>query len=63
MWKEELVGSVMSFLNSLILQVEMGDRWVWRLHHSQCYNVNNVYNYFTAVEDNTPLVNKLNFYG
>ena len=39
MWDEEPVGKCVEILNSVILQVEVRDRWVWRLHPSQCYNV------------------------
>jgi len=37
-------------LSNVILQDEMVDRWVWKLHSSQRYTVKSAYNYLTTVE-------------
>jgi hypothetical protein len=39
-------------LTYVLLQVDVVDRWVWKLHHSQRYTIKSVYNNLTTVDVN-----------
>jgi len=39
-------------MSSCFMQVGTIDRWVWKLHTSQCYTVRSVYSYLTATDTN-----------
>jgi len=51
-WEEGLVGECVERLANFVLQVDMADRWVWRLHSSKIYTVHSAYSYLTAVDFN-----------
>nr|ABD32346.1 H+-transporting two-sector ATPase, alpha/beta subunit, central region, related [Medicago truncatula] len=51
-WEEELVEERVEQLTNFVLQVDMSDRWVWRLNSSQVYTVHSTYSYLTAVDTN-----------
>ncbi|XP_024626681.1 uncharacterized protein [Medicago truncatula] len=51
-WEEELVGECVVRLANFVLQDDLTDRWVWRLHSSQTYTVHSAYAYLTAVDFN-----------
>lgn len=42
-WEEELVGECVERLANFVLQVDMSDRCVWRLHSTQSYTVHSAY--------------------
>jgi len=45
-------GECVERLSVLVLQVDMADRWVWKLHPSHKYTVQSAYSYLTAVDSN-----------
>lgn len=47
-----LVRECVDRLFTCVLQVETFDRWVWKLHVSQCYMVKSGYSYLTATNNN-----------
>jgi hypothetical protein len=47
-WEEELVVESVVRVASCFLQEDVLDRWVWKLHSSQCYTVKSTYYYLTA---------------
>jgi hypothetical protein len=51
-WEEGLVLECVERVSSCILQVGMVDRWVWKLHTSQCYTVKSAYSFLTASDTN-----------
>jgi hypothetical protein len=51
-WEEGLVLECVGRVSSCVLQVGMIDRWVWKLHTSQCYTVRSAYSYLTASDTN-----------
>ena len=51
-WEEGLVGECVERLANFVLQVDVADRWVWRLHPSKSYTVQPAYSNLTAVDFN-----------
>jgi len=56
-WEDELVQECFERLTSIVLQVAMGDRWVWKLQTFHCYTVSSAYNNLNEVEDIIYLTN------
>lgn len=50
MSKKDFVREYVERLTYVTLQVNVVDRWVWRLHSFQRYTVKSAYNIFTNVE-------------
>lgn len=48
-WKEGFVREYVDYLSNDVLQDEMVDEWVWKLHLSQHYTVERAYSYLTVV--------------
>jgi len=46
------VGESLDRLNYVVLQVNVANRWVWRLHSSQRYTVKSAYNNLTKAKVN-----------
>jgi hypothetical protein len=51
-WEEGLVSECTERVSSCILQVGTLDRWVWKLHTSQCYTVKSAYSFLTTTDTN-----------
>ena len=51
-WEEGLVGECVGRLTNSVLQVDVADRWVWKLHSTHTYSVQSAYSYLTAVDTN-----------
>ncbi|GAU17363.1 hypothetical protein TSUD_232390 [Trifolium subterraneum] len=51
-WEEELVLDCVERLSNVVLQVNVHDRWVWKLHPSHCYTVRSAYAFLTATDIN-----------
>ena len=52
-WGEELVGECVELLTSVVLQVNVEGRWIWKIHSSLRYTVSRAYNILTlANHDN-----------
>lgn len=49
-WEDELVEECIERLTSIILQVDVEDRWIWNLHPSSCYTVNNAYKHLSEFD-------------
>jgi len=49
-WEEGLVEQCVERLANFVLQVDMSDRWVWKLHSTHTYTVQSAYSYLTAVD-------------
>jgi len=47
-WEEELARECAALLSNVILQVEVLDWWVWKLHSSHRYTVKSAYNNLTV---------------
>jgi len=47
-WEEEQVGELTSILQSVTLQVQKEDKWLWNLEKSNAFTVRNVYNFLTT---------------
>jgi len=48
--EEDLATECASLLSNVFLQVEVVDRWVWKLHSSDRYTVKSAYNKLTAAD-------------
>ena len=46
------MGECVERLSVFILQVDLADRWVWKLNPSNKYTVQSAYSYLTAVDNN-----------
>ena len=51
-WEEGLVMECVERLSTGVLQVRTIDRWVWKLHETQCYIVKSALFYLTAINTN-----------
>jgi len=51
-WEEELVGECVGRLANFALQVEVSDRWEWKLHSTKRYSVQSAYSFLTKVDSN-----------
>jgi len=51
-WEEGLVLECVERVSSCVLQVDTVDRWVQKLHTSQCYTVKSAYSFLTATDTN-----------
>ena len=51
-WEEGLVRECVERLSNCVLQVVTIDRWVWKLHETQCYIVKSALFYLTAINTN-----------
>ena len=49
-WDERLLGECVERLANSILQVDLADRWVWKLHSTHTYTVQSAYFYLTTVD-------------
>jgi len=54
------LGQCCVLLNSIILQEDVNERWLWNLHASKKYNVGSVYNFLIPtdqhiIDENTHL--------
>ncbi|GAU10944.1 hypothetical protein TSUD_112380 [Trifolium subterraneum] len=58
-WEEELVACV-GVLANFVLQGDVSDRWVWKLHPSQSYSVRSAYSYLT-LSDGSPVEDVASF--
>lgn len=50
--RKGLVRECVDRLSTCVLQVGTFDRWVWKLHVSQCYTVKSGYSYLTTTNNN-----------
>jgi len=46
------MGEYMEQLSNFVLQVDMSDKWVWKLHSIHSYTVRSAYYYLTTVDIN-----------
>jgi len=51
-WEEGLLGECVERLTNIVLQVELADMWVWKLHLSHKYTIHSAYSYLTSVDNN-----------
>ena len=51
-WEEGLLLECVERVITCILQVGTVDRWVWKLHTSQCYTVKSAYSFLTSIDTN-----------
>jgi len=51
-WEEGLLGECVERLSNFVLQVDLADRWVWKLHSTHKYTVHSAYSYLTSVDNN-----------
>ncbi|GAU35782.1 hypothetical protein TSUD_56590 [Trifolium subterraneum] len=59
-WEEELVAQCVGVLANFVLQSDVSDRWVWKLHPSQSYSVRSAYSYLT-MSDGSPVEDVASF--
>ena len=46
------MGECVERLSNFVLQVDMSDSWVWKLHSTHNYSVHSAYSYLTTVDIN-----------
>lgn len=51
MWEDELVEESIKRLTSVVLQMDVEDRWIWNLHSPSCY-ISSVNKTLFKVDDN-----------
>ena len=51
-WEEGLLGECVERLSNFVLQVDLANRWVWKLHSTHRYTVHSAYSYLTSVDNN-----------
>ncbi|XP_024634465.1 uncharacterized protein [Medicago truncatula] len=51
-WEEGLLGECVGRLVNSVLQVDVSDRWEWKLLPTKSYSVQSAYSYLTAVDTN-----------
>jgi hypothetical protein len=49
-WEEELLGECIVHISIFSFQVDRIDKWIWKLHTSNCYVVSSAYHFLTETE-------------